>query len=280
MFVISLFLLCGYLIIIVFQSLYRITLHPLAKFPGPKLAAASRWYEVYFELFVGGVWSDQISLLHERYGPIVRISPNELHINDPEYYDTVFNFNSHLDKRKYALDNLQHTPSHEQHKLRRHGFESFFSRANVTFLESLIRDNIGLLCSQLNSAKSSGDPVNISLLYRCLTADIVTEYAFGRNFGFLLDPEAMKPFFSAFFDAFKKLFLMRESKVAERLMFWPTVLPEWCLPSKKTKMGNFLRVLQEIRNDTHLAAGKDPKEGERHTIFTELPRNEKLPPSK
>lgn len=47
--------------------IYRLFFSPLAKFPGPKLAAATSWYEAFFDL-----WSkdfpDILSALHDRYG--------------------------------------------------------------------------------------------------------------------------------------------------------------------------------------------------------------------
>lgn len=264
----------------VVQSFYQLAFHPLAKFPGPKFAALSRLYEFYYHIIVGGGWEDQIRYIHTSYNsPIVRIGPNEVHVNDPEYYDSIFNFSPHLDKRKGALDNLQHTPSHAQHKLRRQSLEPFFSRGNIMTLEFVIRDNIEKLCAQLKSAKESSSPTNISLLYRCLTADFITEYCFGRNQGFLDDPKGSKPFFEGYSDGFKQVSLMQEFKPWERLTAWLTLLPEPLLPPKSSKTGTFIRVLQGIRRDVQRAVTSDTKEGDRRTIFTELPKNEKLPSS-
>jgi hypothetical protein len=47
---------------------YRLTLHPLAKIPGPKLAAATSLYEVYFDVVKGGMWLFEIERLHKIYG--------------------------------------------------------------------------------------------------------------------------------------------------------------------------------------------------------------------
>ena len=56
------------------KILYRITLHPLAKFPGPKLAAATFYYEFYFDGIKGGSYIHQISKMHDEYG--MWISPD------------------------------------------------------------------------------------------------------------------------------------------------------------------------------------------------------------
>jgi hypothetical protein len=50
---------------------YRLTLHPLAKFPGPRLAACSYWYEFYQDLIAGpfpGQGAYNTDRLHEKYG--------------------------------------------------------------------------------------------------------------------------------------------------------------------------------------------------------------------
>jgi hypothetical protein len=48
--------------------LYRLYLHPLAGYPGPKLAAISNWYEFYYDVIQHGKFTAHIQELHEEYG--------------------------------------------------------------------------------------------------------------------------------------------------------------------------------------------------------------------
>ena len=47
---------------------YRLLLHPLSRFPGPKLAAISRWYEAYYDVIQEGQYTFKISEMHKKYG--------------------------------------------------------------------------------------------------------------------------------------------------------------------------------------------------------------------
>jgi hypothetical protein len=46
----------------------RLLLSPLARFPGPKLAALSNWYEFYYDVLQQGQFTAHIQTLHNRYG--------------------------------------------------------------------------------------------------------------------------------------------------------------------------------------------------------------------
>jgi hypothetical protein len=49
-------------------SIYRLWFHPLRKIPGPKLAAVTHLYELYFDAIKGGRYLWEIEKLHEKYG--------------------------------------------------------------------------------------------------------------------------------------------------------------------------------------------------------------------
>jgi hypothetical protein len=49
-------------------AIYRLYFHPLAKFPGPRLAALTNGYEFYYDAIKGGRYYKKIEKLHEKYG--------------------------------------------------------------------------------------------------------------------------------------------------------------------------------------------------------------------
>lgn len=49
----------------------RLYLSPIAKFPGPKAAALSRWYEFYYEVILKGQYSSRIDEMHRQYGALL-----------------------------------------------------------------------------------------------------------------------------------------------------------------------------------------------------------------
>lgn len=54
---------------------YRLFFHPLAGFPGPKLAAATLWYETYYDVWLKGKYVFEIKKMHKRYGKLLLREP-------------------------------------------------------------------------------------------------------------------------------------------------------------------------------------------------------------
>jgi hypothetical protein len=68
------------------RTIYRLKVHPLAKFPGPRLAAITSMYAGSYDLPFASSFCKELPRLHDEYGPIVRIRPNELHIRDMDSF--------------------------------------------------------------------------------------------------------------------------------------------------------------------------------------------------
>ena len=56
------------LLAVLFKYVYRLTLHPLAHFPGPRLAAATNLYGAYIDLGTSNSYTKSFPALHEQYG--------------------------------------------------------------------------------------------------------------------------------------------------------------------------------------------------------------------
>ena len=49
---------------------YRLYFDPLAGFPGPKIAAATGWYEFYHDVIRRGQYIYKIEEMHKKYGKV------------------------------------------------------------------------------------------------------------------------------------------------------------------------------------------------------------------
>ncbi|KAI1449085.1 putative cytochrome P450 [Annulohypoxylon stygium] len=196
--------------------LYRLTFHPLARFPGPTLAAATGLYEAYYQCIKdgGGRYWVEIRKMHEQYGPIVRINPWEVHISDPDW-NAVYKYSSKASKPawfyfrffgKFPSTNV--AESHALHQLRREPLQTYFASTNIQKYMPTISAQADKLCARLRAAalpgtgKTAGygvgvderNVVSLSDAFRCLATDVATGFAFGAPFGHLDEPSFDREF--------------------------------------------------------------------------------------
>ncbi|RMZ71677.1 cytochrome p450 [Pyrenophora seminiperda CCB06] len=72
----------------VVRAIYRVYFHPLSKFPGPKLYAATRIPHIIDQST--GRRLDALRDLHRKYGPIVRIQHDELSFTEPNAWKDIY----------------------------------------------------------------------------------------------------------------------------------------------------------------------------------------------
>jgi len=191
---------------------YRLFLGPLAHFPGPKLAALTGWYETYFDCVKKGRYWVEIERMHQKYGsieirtiirlelclqtagPVVRISPWELHVNDPDWNEP-YKISSRVDKYHWyykfvgSSDAAFGTADHDLHRVRRKAQQNYFTQEAVTQLDAKLNIICGKFRARLEDFKGTGQPVNLSNAFRSLATDVVTEYCFHKSYNLLDEPD-------------------------------------------------------------------------------------------
>ncbi|KJK61356.1 Cytochrome P450 [Aspergillus parasiticus SU-1] len=172
---------------------YNIYFHPLAKFPGPKSYAATRI--PYFQALLGGQIGQAIKDLHQRYGEVVRIAPNELSFIDGEAWKAIYGTRpGHKQKPKdvrYYPPTAGGVPSivvsnDEDHSRFRRTLSHAFSETSLRAQEPLVNSYIDLLIQRLHEHCEAGSkPLDMVAWYNFTTFDIIGDLAFGEPFNCL-----------------------------------------------------------------------------------------------
>ncbi|OHE90885.1 benzoate 4-monooxygenase cytochrome P450 [Colletotrichum orchidophilum] len=173
-------------------------LSPLRPYPGPFIASFTRFWTV-FSTASGHTHLDHIAL-HQKYGPVVRIAPNEVSMASPEaarhllsagkrFYKTAF----------YGVFPPPENPDiftevdEEAHARKKKVANVPYSMAAMQQLSPFLDDTIDLLVTKLDGFASqpmeykADKSVDLGAWLHYFAFDVLGEVAFSRSFGFLAE---------------------------------------------------------------------------------------------
>lgn len=177
-------------IYVLWVAVYRVFFHPLAHIPGPLLPKLTSWHECFHDLILGGKHPWELKRMHAVYGPILRPVPDEVHISDPDFLDTIYatrNRNQVFVGGLIVDESVGATEDFAHHKLRRDALNPYFSLKRVMSMEDLLTSKRDKLAALFDAALQSKETLNISDTMFAFSNDVVRAFCFGSDNGLLND---------------------------------------------------------------------------------------------
>ncbi|KAF1832670.1 cytochrome P450 4A10 [Decorospora gaudefroyi] len=193
-------------LLLLFRSIYRIYFHPLSYIPGPILPRlTSLW--LHYHAYVGDETST-IHKLHQRYGPYVRVSPNEVDISDadaiPAIYVSKGGFSKAACYANFDIDGhktIFSTTDADYRSPRAKAVVPLFSTKALRENEAAIWGCVDRMIERLKEEARTQRPVNVLNLTRSLAVDAVSTHLFRENYDGVSERGPVLSV-SAFVDAF------------------------------------------------------------------------------
>ncbi|USW48751.1 Putative cytochrome P450 [Septoria linicola] len=179
------------LLTLVLRFTYYKYASPLRHYPGPLLASGSRAWKVW-STWSGHTENDHIAV-HKRYGPVVRIAPNELSFASPKAAKEVLAAGKGFHKTDfYGVFPPPENPDiftetrEEVHSVKKRYASNPYSMATMHTMTHYIEDTERLLTKKLDSMCQRDDQYcNLGDNLHFFAFDVLGEIAFSRKFGFL-----------------------------------------------------------------------------------------------
>ncbi|KAL5041782.1 hypothetical protein BDW71DRAFT_217423 [Aspergillus fruticulosus] len=166
--------------------------NPLNQFPGPWSASFSN--VLYSWHFMGGRQPFRQLELHEKYGSVVRVAPNELSFNTSRSWRDIYGVRKDVDPfiksefysgGNFAAEALSIVSERdpESHAEMRKYLASAFSDRSLKSQEPLIVEAVDRLIEKLGQAGQCPEGTDLVMWYNLTTFDIIGSLAFGQDFG-------------------------------------------------------------------------------------------------
>ncbi|KAJ3577291.1 hypothetical protein NPX13_g3277 [Xylaria arbuscula] len=198
---------------------YNVFFHPLRSYPGPWLWAASR-LPYTISIFRGNA-THNIKELHDKYGQVVRVTPNSLSYTCSQAWSDIYALkqsgqsgNLPKDPKFYVTapdshDTISSAGDADHRRLRRIQAHAFSEKA-IVLQEQYLQHYTKLFVNRLRDQSSqNGGIVDIAKWVNFLTTDVIGDLSFGQSFGGL-DTGKLHPWLDALFTTLKTFTFIRE----------------------------------------------------------------------
>lgn len=144
-------------------------------------------------------------------GPIVRINPDQLHCSDPYLLDEIYAGPGRIrDKWEHQLNTGAAGPvsvagfstvPHELHRIRRAPLAKFFSRQQMLKSELEVHQFAEQMVEKMLHKFAGKGSFEVKEAFKCFTADVISQYAFGEPMGFIAQDD-WEPNFATWVNSF------------------------------------------------------------------------------
>ncbi|KAL3426506.1 averantin oxidoreductase [Phlyctema vagabunda] len=171
-------------------TIYNVYFHPLSKFPGPRSRAASEW--PYFFSLLNGTGPQDMLKLHDQYGPVVRVSPEELAFVRPSAFKDIYGHKKAgqpelaKDKKYYSAmgePTLLNSPDMAYHSHLRRMLAPGFSDSSLRKQEAVIQEYLKILIKKLEEQSRSGHgTTDLVQWFNFYVFDVIGYLTYGETF--------------------------------------------------------------------------------------------------
>ncbi|RPB00818.1 cytochrome P450 [Choiromyces venosus 120613-1] len=167
------------------RAFYNLFFHPLSKIPGPKLCAATDVSTHRRPL--------SMSSLHDKYGTVVRIGPNQLSFSSASSWRDIYG-HSHGRKQfpkshfyAFGTRHLINERDPQKHSEMKRKLSHGFSVKALQEQEDIVQNYVDKLIRQINVYATRPEGDEMVKWYNFFTFDLIGDLAFGESFGSLND---------------------------------------------------------------------------------------------
>ncbi|KAI5785117.1 cytochrome P450 [Pyronema domesticum] len=171
---------------------YQRVFSPYAKIPGPFWASITRFW--YLNRIIEEDMHQYTKQLHKKYGPLVRIAPNEVSVSEPAAMKQIYAINAGYTKTDFYPTQAPNLSPHgdsftqldeKKHTYRRRMIQGIFNLSSILESEKYIDVCTETYMKVLSDHAESGAVMDMSEWMQWYAIDVIGELFFGKMFGFM-----------------------------------------------------------------------------------------------